>query len=156
MRVVIAVCAGLTAGMFPHNNVWADDNIPEQLSHCAAIEGTSERLTCYDELAGRPVTESNETTDRSALDKLGEETLPDYERDSADKIAVEAHITSCKRNSLKKLLFYFDNGHVWKQVDNRRLRYKDCDFKVVITKDGFGYKMQPVGEVRRIRISRVR
>jgi len=47
-------------------------------------------------------------------------------------------------------------GQVWKQKNEPRQRYKECDFSVTITKDVFGYKMQIDGEGKQIRIGRIR
>jgi len=58
--------------------------------------------------------------------------------------------------SKKKYAFYLEGGQVWKQVGDKRLYFKDCDFNVTISKDFFGYKMQREGEKSRFRVSRLR
>lgn len=63
-------------------------------------------------------------------------------------------ITSCRKDLRDKWSFYFENGQVWKQVDSRRRRFRDCDFMATITRDTFGYKMQIDGKKERIRVSR--
>lgn len=147
----------LTAALFAAAAVSAESSIYEALQACSSIESTADRLACFDALSSeQAISETANSPPDSALDTLGEEMLPDYDREDAQKISVAAHVSSCPRNARKKLMFYFENGHVWKQVDNKRLRYKDCDFDVVISKDGFGYKMQQLGEESKIRISRVR
>ena len=45
---------------------------------------------------------------------------------------------------------------MWKQANDKRLYFRDCQFDVTITKDFFGYKMQQVGEKKRVRIKRMR
>jgi len=69
---------------------------------------------------------------------------------------VRARVTRCEKDARKKYYFVFENGQVWKQVSDKRLSYKQCDFEVTITKDFFGYKMQPDGEDRRVSIARVK
>jgi nucleoid-associated protein YgaU len=71
------------------------------------------------------------------------------------KRPIRATVTRCFRNARDDYFFHFENGQIWKYKGNRRLRYKECSFDVTITRDGFGYKMQPIGEDRTLRISRV-
>jgi hypothetical protein len=134
----------------------AEDVAANELQHCSSIDDDSLRLACYDKPSGRqasnpipPVAPPEPT-----IEDIGSESLPRASKDKA--LAIEARVTSCKKNSLEKYLFYFDNGQVWKQVSDKRVYFKDCDFNVIISKDFFGYKMQQEGEERRIRISRIK
>lgn len=90
------------------------------------------------------------------LDELDAETSPRESRSKDEKLLVRARVTRCEKDARKKYYFVFENGQVWKQVSERRLRYKKCEFDVTITKDFFGYKMQPDGESRRVSIARVK
>jgi len=67
---------------------------------------------------------------------------------------IHTRVVQCQQDRDKVWFFKFENGQVWKQVDRSRLNFKDCDFPVVVSKDGFGYKLQVEGEGRKIRISR--
>ena len=69
---------------------------------------------------------------------------------------VRGKVTKCQQDVNDKWYFYFDNGQVWKQRSNSRLRFPDCDFWVTITEDTFGYKMTIEGEDKQIRIGRIR
>ncbi len=72
-----------------------------------------------------------------------------------DTQPIRATVTRCSQNSMDDYFFHFENGQVWKYKGRRRLWYKECSFDVTITRDFFGYKMQPEGEDRTLRISRV-
>lgn len=136
----------------------ADDTIASELQRCGSIDDGSLRLACYDMLSGRQgmAQESPVTPAEPSLDNLGSESLPRDKKDEVETLAIQARVTRCAKNSLKKYFFYFENGQVWKQVSGKRLYFKNCDFNVTITKDYFGYKMQQEGEKARIRISRVK
>ena len=67
---------------------------------------------------------------------------------------INTRVVQCQQDRDKAWYFKFDNGQVWKQVDGTSRRFKDCDFPVVVSKDGFGYRMQVEGEGAKIRISR--
>jgi hypothetical protein len=97
-----------------------------------------------------------ETAHAKTLDDLGSETLPRSSRDDAEKLEVRATVSRCEKDYRKKYLFHFDNGQIWKQMNDKRLSFKECNFDVTITKDFFGYKMQIDGEKSRIRIARVK
>lgn len=91
-----------------------------------------------------------------SLDDLGSEMLPGAARKEKPELLVRARVTRCEKDARKKYYFVFENGQVWKQVSDKRLSYKQCDFEVTITKDFFGYKMQADGEDRRVSIARVK
>jgi hypothetical protein len=169
--LVLVVASAFTASSL------ANESDPDDLRSCVAIESSSERLACYDQLAGRkppaprtaarkepgdveqpsaaPATEPPAVSART-LDDLADETRPKTVRDAEEAIEVRARVTSCEKDSRKKYYFVFDNGQVWKQSSDKKLRYRECDFEVTISKDFFGYKMQPDGSKSRIRIVRVK
>lgn len=72
------------------------------------------------------------------------------------KEVITGTVVECLQDARNDTYFYFDNGQVWKQKTDSRIKFGDCNFDVTITRDFFGYKMQLVGEARRIRIARVR
>ena len=64
-------------------------------------------------------------------------------------------VTSCRKDSYGKYYFYFDNDQIWKQSGGARLRYRECQFNVTVTKDFGGYVMRIEGRKGRVRIRRV-
>ena len=161
----LAVLAGFCIAL-PHIAL-ADMHVSDQIVNCRTIEDSSERLECYDnfidqhqgsessqpEIAQVPRSEPNI---QSVPADFGSETLPAEDRKDIEKPEVRAVVTSCSKNALGRYLFFFENGHVWKQTNEKRLRFDDCDFEVTITKDFFGYKMRRAGDTAQIRISRVK
>lgn len=67
---------------------------------------------------------------------------------------INTRVILCQQDRYKVWYFKFENGQVWKQVDRTTRQFKDCDFPAVVSKDGFGYKMQVEGKGAKIRISR--
>ena len=138
---------------------FADDGILEELWRCAAVDDATPRLACYDRLGGHqksaPVTVSEELA--VPPDELGAESLSRNDDKKAEPTAVVARVTKCAKGaSNKKYVFYLEGGQVWKQVSDKRLYFKECDFNVTISKDFFGYKMQREGEKPKFRVSRIR
>jgi hypothetical protein len=155
----------------------ADDSISNELQRCSSIEDTSARLACYDGLSGRhsaaPIAPSAKVdpssvelsavgasaVEQSANNPLADPSPEAVRGDTDDRyetVTIQGTVTKCRQDDNKKYYFYFENGQVWKQSDRKRLKFKDCDFNVTITKDFFGSKMQQEGEDRRIRITRVK
>lgn len=113
-------------------------------------------------VAPAPVATTEPVTDVAAPppapESLGAETLrhKNREAEEKDEVRVSATVTRCGESAEGRYLFYFSNGQVWKQSKQDRVHFRDCNFDVTITKDFFGYKMQQVGEKRRIRIKRLK
>ncbi len=143
----------------------------EDLNRCSEIEDDAKRVACYDEVAGRQSTVQEVNTEKEVAlsapeETVGEELVPLNDDVGAEMLSnkdkvdddkpVRGRITSCQKNSLGDYFFFFDNGQVWKQKSDTRLRYKECDFDVTISRDFFGYKMQIEGEGKKIRIGRIR
>lgn len=149
---------------------------------CRAIIDDAERLACYDALddtprppeppalgapeaepapplspeAGAAPEPPADMTPPPAPADLGAEALPDTREEKKEEKSFSATVTRCGEMANGRYLFYFENGQVWKQANDKRLYFRDCQFDVTITEDFFGYKMQQVGEKKRIRIRRVR
>jgi len=87
-------------------------------------------------------------------DSVGKESVADGK--DKEKVLIAGHVTSCREDNSGKYRFYFDNGQIWLQKDNKRVPWRECDFDVTLEKDFFGYKMLPVGEDKTIRISRIK
>lgn len=143
---------------------------------CRAIEDDGRRLDCYDRqsagaeaspaaesesaqpLATRsaPVPAQEATTTESSEplhNEVSRETIKAREREAERDVT--GHVRSCKSNARGRYFFFFDNGEVWKQVDNTRIRWRECDFDVTIRKDFFGYMLQPADDRQKVRVSRV-
>ena len=138
------------------------------MGRCAELENADARLTCYDEAIGRnsssrpdpepapepapePVPEPVPLTQ-----DVGEEQLDSYDKSESESTIIEGRVTECRKDANNKYYFVFDNGQVWKQRSNARVPAGQCDFRVTITRDTFGYRMQIDGEGKKIRIGRVR
>jgi hypothetical protein len=153
------------------------------MNDCRALEDAAARLACYDSLnapaaaaapvevapttappapvepptpASVPVVDVAPATDEVAVmdDSVGRERIATDEEKYS--LAVTGHVNSCREDSGGQHRFYFENGQIWKQKDNKRIPWRECDFDVTISKDFFGYKMSPTTEKRTIRISRIK
>ena len=143
---------------------------------CRSIEGSAERLACYDAaLAPEPaapepappepaaaepappepaVAEAEPEVGPGTLtDDIGLETVKGREK---EELLVQGYVVRCQKGRSGKFLFYFDNGQVWRQKDSKRMSWKDCDFEVTISKDVFGYIMTRNGEKRVFRVERLK
>lgn len=135
---------------------------------CKSIQDDASRLACYDSIdsprspsaevvaapvAATPVTKEPPVAEPEELDDaVGRETVSREE----EKLAVRGHVVSCRKDATGKYLFYFGNGQIWRQKDDKRIGWKECEFDVTISKDFFGYKMLPDGEKQKVRIARVK
>ena len=134
---------------------------------CKLIRNDASRLACYDSIespqstsaevveapiAAASVTKESPVAEPEELDDaVGRENVSREK----EKLAVRGHVVSCRTNATGKYLFYFGNGQIWQQKDSNRIRWKECDFDVTISKDFIGYKMLPDGEKQKVRIARV-
>ena len=134
-----------------------------ELKKCARTEGRDARIACYELLGERALSEDVEgsVAAPAAATASTAERLPDdlggldfAKQAGAADLAKRGHVESCRKASDSKWFYIFESGQVWKQVDNRRVRHRDCDFYVTITRDGLGYKMQIDGKESKIRVNR--
>ena len=149
----------------------------DELAACAKLEDPKARLACYDaasrrapapESAAEPAkpaqppeaaqvmeaAEAQEPEQAAPLsDAVGKEQLP---VEDPNEGPVRGTLTDCREGPTGKWYFYFDNGQVWEQRDNDRLRLRTCDFDVTISKDFFGYKMEMPNSGNKIRVARVK
>lgn len=164
--------AALGAGQAPHD-----------AEECRSIRDDADRLACYDRAnsatpaaaampdaapvqaptAAVPAASDPVAPPEAAPEPIGDivELSDDIGREALDgktggqeSITVRGRVVSCRKDLGGKYVFNFDNGQVWRQKDNLRLRWHECSFDVTITEDFFGYKMQPDGEDRKVRIGR--
>ena len=136
---------------------------------CRSIKDDTERLACWDKMmappspasaapaavapaaaAEAPTAKSPEILD----DTIGSEIVKG--KTDKEKLLVKGHVSGCHKEKRGKYRFYFDNGQIWQQKDDRKVPWRECDFDVTIEKDVFGYKMRPEGEKRSIRIARIK
>lgn len=140
-------------------------DVVEELKVCASITDQEARLACFDSLGERVLGEASADASRQeemaarpdakAATVTSAQPLPD---DLGTSQAVEyvGLMTSCDRGASGRWYFFFDNGQVWKQVDTRNRRFKDCNGNATIMNDAFGYKMRIDGVERTIRVKRHR
>ena len=110
--------------------------------------------------AAAPAAEAAGTSEYASLtDDVGAELLHEGKRGESDEPEfrpVRAELTGCRQDGVGKYYFFFENGQVWKQRDNSRPYFGDCELDVTITKDFFGYKMHVDGQKGETRIGRIR
>jgi len=87
-------------------------------------------------------------------DEIGRETVKGNQTDDRE-LSVRGRLVNCERGRSSKFVFYFDNGQVWRQKDNKRVSWTECNVEVTISKDFFGYKMVRDDDDRTVRIERV-
>lgn len=142
----------------------ADDELRAEMSRCAALIDTSDRLACYDQISFEKI-KVPETPLSPAVasapaavpvDQMSAQSPAQEKPQKEQPKTMNAHVIRCTKDARKKYLFYLEGGEVWKQISDKRLSYKECDFNVTISKDFFGHKMQVAGEKSRTRVSRVR
>jgi hypothetical protein len=126
----------------------------DDMARCVDIADTAARLACYDAAVGRNTPAEPEPA--PLTEDVGEEQLDPELRPERQPESFRGRVTKCQQDASNKWYFYFDNGQVWKQRSGNRVRFRECDFGVTITKDTFGYKMQVDGETKTIRIGRIR
>ena len=122
----------------------------------AATRSEPQPLTEAPRNEPQPATVAPSSDPQPLTGEVGEEQLSGKSRPEREPDSFRGKVVECKQDASKKWYFYFDNGQVWKQRANARLSNRDCDFEVTITKDSFGYKMQIVGEGKKIRVGRIR
>jgi len=152
----------------------------DELKACAITTDREARFACYEDLGKRaledepaaekssaermaqpeavpaPVAPETGTSAATLPDDLGGASFVEQESSQSTEEQYRGRLISCKKSKSDEWWFYFENGQVWKQVDSRRLRHRECNFMVTITKDGFGYRLQRDGEDTRVRVTRKR
>lgn len=143
----------------------AEDNIRDELKSCAAVDEAAVRLSCYDRISGRQSQAPGQAREDPKVanapvsappESFGAESLHRDDEKKVKEPPVAARVSRCSKDVRDKYIFYLESGQVWKQVSDKRLYFKECDFNVTISKDFFGYKMQQEGVKARFRVSRVR
>lgn len=158
-------------------------DLESDLRDCASIRQDAARLACFDglsegfgaaavvadvqpqaeaEVSATPAAAANESPAsvgppvQSLSDDVGRAaTGPTAARDK-QKESWSAAVTGCDEAVDGKMLFYFENGQIWKQSKSRRVSVKDCAVQATLEKDLFGFKMELAGYDRTIRVRRIR
>ena len=166
-RFIAYVAVALVA--FTTSFAVADNDIVAGLGTCKAIEGESDRLTCYDQLAASmapvktPSPEATPSPDATApaaplplTDDVAKTRVEGQESERPEYAAVVTRCEDAKREHRK--FFAMENGQVWKQANTGRMSFKDksCKFDVTLSKDAFGWVMEIPSEGRKLRVKRVR
>ncbi|MDH3620137.1 MAG: hypothetical protein OER91_04555 [Gammaproteobacteria bacterium] len=141
------------AGVMALSSAAADDDTA--LEQCVSIDDAQERLACYDAIAGRSSTEESVAAGPAITNDYGAEQLGTGSPDRKVEKPVSVKVTSCRKDASKRYYFHLENGQVWRQNDDDRLRLKECNFNATIVRDSFGYKLQIEGQKRRTRVKRV-
>lgn len=163
VRALLIVLAAISAPFVSN----AEESAQDGLQRCSLLNNSSARLACYDKLSGRASSADAKVIDVPALPNNNQAselmTVPNAQQ---PKPKNERHkeptseivsVTKCsKSGGNKKYTFYLENGQVWKQISDKRLHFKDCNFGVTIHKDFFGFKMQLEDTKKKFRVSRVR
>ena len=153
----------------PFVSAQAESSLEAKLAACATETNDAQRLACFDAMAADTAgsTKINEepmaTADAAEQESEELESLPDSIGGGAfaEAAGIKAksyagRVTSCKKSADRRWFYIFENGQVWKQVDRRKRRHKDCDFEVTLTEDSFGYVMRIAGQDSKIRVDRIR
>ncbi len=176
MHILTKFAAVTVAFSLCHVSYGDDSDLAAKINQCAALTDNISRLSCYDALSGvqpavasKPEPTQETVTDQAAASEPAQkapttpEQLPESigggafsEAAGKQQKSYRGHVTACKKSADRRWFYIFENGQVWKQVDRRRRRHKDCDFYVSMTEDTFGYVMQIEGEDTSIRVDRRR
>ena len=142
-----AAC-GLLLAMAPAMADLTDEDIGKRLRNCAKLEAQETRAECLQALADESLRDDKVGKKAAAVDAPARDTAETPKAGSDKTVIVETIekpiqgvLRDCHRSYSGAYLFYFEDGQIWKQVDTRRKRFKNCDWPVTIVKDGFGYKL---------------
>tara|TARA_R110002049_G_scaffold23726_49_gene84288 strand:+ start:2565 stop:3083 length:519 start_codon:yes stop_codon:yes gene_type:complete len=148
----------------------ADQDLHSGIRQCAGITDTSQRLACFDALAGKLASVSDTTSipvpapapaanpvpsqEPAVLPGVAARPATESEKDN-EEFAVK--VMRCEKSNVsERLYFHLENGQVWRQSNTGRLRLRECDFDATIVKDLIGYKMTIPSEKRSFRVALVR
>ena len=156
------VAFGLLLAMAPAMADLTDEDIGKRLRVCAKLEVQETRDECLQALANEALRDDNVGKQATAVDAPAMETAEAPKAGSDQIVIVETVenpiqgvLRDCRRSYSGAYLFYFEDGQIWKQVDTRRKRFKDCDWPVTIVKDGSDYKLQ-IGADTYVRVRRLK
>jgi hypothetical protein len=131
----------------------------DALTSCRQIEDLEERVSCYDEFVDSryppgsdavPDAQSLFGADDAEARRIVETTLAIEQLDQ-----IEAKVTDVRQSAGDKLIVSLDNGHVWRQLDNKTLHLETGE-AVVVRKARLGsFLLEKESGSRSIRVKRV-
>ena len=134
----------------------------EELKACARMTDRETRFACFDNLGERvlreepadkkPTQEKMAQPEAVTATATNAQPLPD-DLGRSKNVQYGGLITSCKKGRYGDWYFIFDNGQVWKVLNDRNPRLQECNFNATITRDSFGYKLRidSVGKTFRVK-----
>ncbi len=125
------------------------------LELCAGLEKQELKLACFEAIIAGSKTAAAAMASEPPADDLGEEQLIVPER--KDEKIIRATVTKVRQGYNKTLYFHLANGHVWRQIEPRRLQYpKSGNFEVSISQGVMGaYRLRIGDNGRLVSIRRV-
>ena len=131
----------------------------EALTECRQIEELEARVACYDNFVdSRYPTRSDAVPDAQSLfgaddaeaKRIVETTLAIEQIDH-----IEAIVTGVRKSASDKFIVSLDNGHVWRQLDNKSLHLEPGE-AVSVRKASLGsYLLEKESGSRSIRVKRI-
>ena len=133
--------------------------VEDALTECRQIEDIEARVACYDEFVDShdrrkpdavPDAQSLFGTDDAEAKRIVETTLAIEQIDE-----IVATVTDVRKSAGRKLIVSLDNGHVWRQLDNKTLQLKSGE-AVIVRKASLGsFLLTKESGSRSIRVKRV-
>ena len=154
--------------VYTHAGIAQSADPIEELKACAEMTDRDARLACFDSLGQQALGEQPAASEPKREEVVQPEAAPVETATSAQPLpddlgvsepkAIEysGMVTSCQKGHYGDWYFIFDNGQVWKEVNRRNHRFKECNFNVTIAKDTFGYKMRIDSLDKTMRVKRHR
>jgi hypothetical protein len=154
------------------------ETLSTKLQNCAKIQNSLSRLSCFDDLSiayknnkdlavnistvNTPLKSTNpistvKTQAEKESDFGGEKIKKKQLLESGNTLeAVIYTILNIRKNAYKELTITFDNGQVWKQTDNRRLRLRVGDEVEISTAMLGTFLLKKVNAKKTIRVKRLK
>lgn len=150
----------------------ADDGVADGLRKCSLVEDPGARLACFDSLNGRPMPPPKEQQAPGVPVEPADTQVPvkaagvkapveavaaaATANDTQDAPMLRGRVTRCDKNISDQVVFYLDNGQVWRQSNHKRLSFRNCDFDVTFSKGVLGHTMKLEGGERTVRVRRIK
>ena len=137
----------------------AQSNDPiDELKACTEIADNDARLGCFDNLGQRvlrnksagAVVQQQKSVQPAPVATAAAASAPSVtasvsgsdDTEESEHVEYSGAITACTKGSLGDWYFTLDNGQVWKDVNRRIRRVRECNSSATIFKGSFGYKMR--------------
>lgn len=134
----------------------------DAIARCARLAAVSERILCLEDALRHSCHEVDLTPVAKATSVPANETPPANEnfglkekRPPKDENAIRVTVISVRENLNSKFVFETENGQVWLQTDQRKVRYRDIPFEAEISPASMGsFFLKPVAGGVSIRVNR--